>query len=47
MKFELNAKEFKNAADRAMAVMSKKPSLPVLDNLKITSGGRSCYYQCI
>lgn len=38
MKFELNAKEFKNAADRAMAVMSKKPSLPVLDNLKITSG---------
>lgn len=38
MKFELNAKEFKNAADRAMAVISKKPSLPVLDNLKITSG---------
>lgn len=38
MKVELNAKEFKNAADRAMAVMSKKPSLPVLDNLKITSG---------
>ena len=38
MKFELNAKEFKNAADRVMAVISKKPSLPVLDNLKITSG---------
>ena len=38
MKFELNAKECKNAADRAMAVISKKPSLPVLDNLKITSG---------
>lgn len=38
MKFELNAKEFKSAVDRAMVVMARKPSLPILDNLKISSG---------
>lgn len=38
MKFELHAKEFKNAVERAMTVLDKKSPLPVLDNIKIVSG---------
>ena len=38
MKFQLHAKEFKNAIERAMTVLDKKSSLPVLNNIKIVSG---------
>ena len=35
MKFEINAKEFKDAVDRTIAIISKKPTNPVLENLRI------------